>query len=135
MTTSKRDRLGSQTTAALAPPPLSLTRQSSAGPRDPSSLFFELVWTARVWSNLSMQRGYDQFCPIAKAAEVVATRWTPLILRELMANNRSFNDIYRGVPLISKAVLTTRLQELEHQGIVERKIRKGGHPEYWLTPA
>jgi len=82
-----------------------------------------------------MQRGYEQFCPIAKAAEVVATRWTPLILRELMANNRSFNDIHRGVPLISKAVLATRLQELEHQGIVERRIRAGRHPEYWLTPA
>ena len=48
-----------------------------------------------------MQRGYDQFCPIAKAAEVVATRWTPLILRELMANVRTFNDIHRGIPLIS----------------------------------
>lgn len=82
-----------------------------------------------------MQRGYNQFCPISKAAEVVANRWTPLILRELMANIRSFNDIHRGVPLISKAVLTTRLQELEYQGIVERRIREGGHPEYWLTPA
>jgi DNA-binding HxlR family transcriptional regulator len=82
-----------------------------------------------------MQRGYEQFCPIAKAAEVVATRWTPLILRELMANNRTFNDIHRGVPLISKAVLATRLQDLEHQGIVERRVRDGNHPEYWLTSA
>src|SRR5262245_43949126 len=82
-----------------------------------------------------MQNGYGQFCPIAKAAEVVATRWTPLILRELMANNRTFNDIHRGVPLISKAVLATRLQELEYQGIIERRARGGSHSEYWLTPA
>jgi DNA-binding HxlR family transcriptional regulator len=82
-----------------------------------------------------MQNGYGQFCPIAKAAEVVATRWTPLILRELMASNRTFNDIHRGVPLISKAVLATRLQELEYQGVIERRVRDGSHPEYWLTPA
>ena len=62
-----------------------------------------------------MQSGYGQFCPIAKASEVLATRWTPLILRELMANNRSFNDIHRGVPLISRAVLVARLRELEDQ--------------------
>lgn len=80
-------------------------------------------------------RGYQQFCPIAKAAEVVANRWTPLILRELMANNRTFNEIHRGVPLISKAVLVTRLQELEHQGIIAQRRRDGGRPEYWLTPA
>jgi DNA-binding HxlR family transcriptional regulator len=96
-----------------------------------------LIWSGgqQTWFNTAMQHGYDQFCPIAKAAEVVATRWTPLILRELMANNRTFNDILRGVPLISKAVLATRLQELEFQGIVERRVRNGVHPEYWLTPA
>ena len=83
-----------------------------------------------------MQSGYGQFCPIAKASEVLATRWTPLILRELMANNRSFNDIHRGVPLISRAVLVARLRELEDQGIIERRARAGGAGhEYWLTPA
>ena len=82
-----------------------------------------------------MHRGYDQFCPIAKAAEIVATRWTPLILRELMANSRTFNDIHRGIPLISKAVLAARLQELEHHGIIERRSTSGSHHEYGLTPA
>jgi DNA-binding HxlR family transcriptional regulator len=83
-----------------------------------------------------MQSGYGQFCPIAKASEVLATRWTPLILRELMANNRSFNDIHRGVPLISRAVLVVRLRELEDQGIIERRPReRGPGHEYWLTPA
>ncbi|GGI34429.1 DNA-binding HxlR family transcriptional regulator [Bradyrhizobium huanghuaihaiense] len=83
-----------------------------------------------------MQDGYDQFCPIAKTAEVLATRWTPLILRELMADNRTFNDVHRGVPLISRAVLVTRLRELEDQGIIERRARSNGTGhEYWLTPA
>ena len=80
--------------------------------------------------------GYNQFCPIAKASEILATRWTPLIMRELMADIRSFNDIHRGVPLISRAVLVARLRELEHQGIVERRPRADGSGhEYWLTPA
>jgi DNA-binding HxlR family transcriptional regulator len=83
-----------------------------------------------------MLSGYDQFCPIAKASEILATRWTPLILRELMAGIHSFNDIHRGVPLISRAVLVARLRELEHHGIVERrKHDRGPGYGYWLTPA
>jgi DNA-binding HxlR family transcriptional regulator len=83
----------------------------------------------------AMLSGYDQFCPIAKASEILATRWTPLILRELMADIHSFNDIHRGVPLISRAVLVARLRDLEHHGIVERRKRdcRPGY-EYWLTP-
>ena len=102
---------------------------------DASSLFFRLVGGGLECFNGDMHRGYDQFCPIAKAAEIVATRWTPLILRELMANNRTFNDIHRGIPLISKAVLAARLQELEHHGILERRATSGPHHDYWLTPA
>jgi len=83
-----------------------------------------------------METHYDQFCPIAKASEVFATRWTPLILRELMADIHGFNDIHRGVPLISRAVLTARLRELEDHGIIERRARTDGSGhEYWLTPA
>jgi DNA-binding HxlR family transcriptional regulator len=83
-----------------------------------------------------MGPGYDQFCPIAKASEILATRWTPLILRELMADARTFNDIHRGVPLISRAVLVARLRELEHHGIVQRRPHadRSGH-EYRRTPA
>jgi DNA-binding HxlR family transcriptional regulator len=83
---------------------------------------------------MSMQSGYGQFCPIAKAAEILATRWTPLILRELMAGSHSFNHIHRGVPLISRAVLVDRLRELEEHGIIERRPRGSSH-EYWLTSA
>jgi len=83
-----------------------------------------------------MDNGYNQFCPIAKASEILATRWTPLIMRELMADLHSFNDIHRGVPLISRAVLVSRLRELEHHGIIERRPRSNGTGhEYWLTPA
>src|SRR5690242_2937003 len=84
----------------------------------------------------NMSSGYNQFCPIAKASEILATRWTPLILRELMADIHSFNDIHRGVPLISSAVLVARLRELENHGIIERRARKHGTGhEYWLTSA
>src|SRR5262245_6345725 len=83
-----------------------------------------------------MSTGYNQFCPVAKASEIVATRWTPLIMRGLMTGIHTFNDIHRGIPLISRAVLTARLRDLEEQGIVERRRRAdGAGSEYWLTPA
>ena len=83
-----------------------------------------------------MSASYGQFCPIAKASEIFATRWTPLIVRELMTGVHSFNDIHRGVPLISRAVLVARLRELEDHGVIERRPRgDGAGHEYWLTPA
>ena len=83
-----------------------------------------------------MSASYGQFCPIAKASEIFATRWTPLIVRELMAGAHAFNDIHRGVPLISRAVLVARLRELEEHGVIERRPRAGGAGhEYCLTPA
>ena len=56
-----------------------------------------------------MPAGYGQFCPIAKASEIFAARWTPLIVREMMAGMRSFNDTHRGVPLICRALSMDRL--------------------------
>jgi DNA-binding HxlR family transcriptional regulator len=83
-----------------------------------------------------MPASYGQFCPVAKASEIFATRWTPLIVRELMTGAHSFNDIHRGVPLISRAVLVARLHELEDHGVIERRPRAdGASNEYWLTPA
>lgn len=83
-----------------------------------------------------MSVSYGQFCPIAKASEIFATRWTPLIVRELMAGARSFNDIHRSVPLISRAVLVARLRELDRHGVIERRLRAGGSGhEYRLTSA
>jgi len=62
-------------------------------------------------------RGYGQFCPVAQAAEVIAERWTPLVIRELLSGSHRFNDIQRGVPLMSPALLTKRLKTLELCGI------------------
>lgn len=80
---------------------------------------------------------YGQFCPIAQAAEVLTERWTPLVLRELaLTGSRRFNDIQRGVPLMSSSLLTKRLRQLERAGIVERRQRLDGKgAEYHLTPA
>jgi DNA-binding HxlR family transcriptional regulator len=81
-------------------------------------------------------KGYGQFCPIAVAAEIFAERWTPLILRELFSGERRFNDIRRGVPLISRSLLVTRLRELEEAGVVEsRPVPRGRGRDYRLTRA
>jgi DNA-binding HxlR family transcriptional regulator len=66
-----------------------------------------------------MRQAYGQFCPVALASEVLAERWTLLIVRELLAGARRFNDIRRGVPRLSATLLKQRLQTLEAAGIVE----------------
>ena len=80
-------------------------------------------------------RRYGQFCPVAQAAEVIAERWTPLVIRELLSGSRRFNDIQRGVPLMSSALLAKRLKTLELCGIIERRSLVGGGHEYHLTQA
>jgi DNA-binding HxlR family transcriptional regulator len=81
--------------------------------------------------------GYGQFCPIAQASEVLTERWTPLVIRELaLAGSRRFNEIQRGVPLMSSSLLTKRLRQLERAGIIQRRPRTDGKgTEYHLTPA
>jgi DNA-binding HxlR family transcriptional regulator len=79
-------------------------------------------------------KGYGQFCPLALASEIVGERWTPLVLRELILGGRRFNDIHRGVPRMSPALLSRRLKTLETAGIVERQ-RTGRSIEYALTEA
>jgi DNA-binding HxlR family transcriptional regulator len=80
--------------------------------------------------------GYRQFCPVAKAAEIVAERWTPLVLRELLCGSRRFADLHRGVPLMSRALLTQRLRQLEDAGIVQSTPKaRGRGREYALTQA
>ena len=79
---------------------------------------------------------YGQFCPVAKASEVLAERWTPLVLRELLCGSHRFNDLRRGVPLMSRSLLAKRLKELERAGVVERRKMPGRQAEeYFLTPA
>lgn len=75
--------------------------------------------------------GYGQFCPVAKASEILAKRWTPLILRELISGSTGFNEIHRGVPLMSRPLLSQRLRELAGSGVVGRSSDGG----YQLTEA
>ena len=79
-------------------------------------------------------KGYGQFCPIAKASEVLGERWTNLLIRELAAGSESFNDLRKGVPLMSPSLLSTRLKSLEKGKIIERKA-ENGHVCYKLTTA
>jgi DNA-binding HxlR family transcriptional regulator len=78
--------------------------------------------------------GYGQFCPVAKAAEVLCTRWTLLIVREMSVGSSRFNELRRGVPTCSTALLSKRLKELEAAGVVERGGTANG-ASYRLTEA
>jgi DNA-binding HxlR family transcriptional regulator len=80
--------------------------------------------------------GYGQFCPVAMAAEVLCTRWTVLILREMCAGSTRFNELRKGVPLMSPTLLSKRLKELENFGVIERiRTSEPGVFEYRLTAA
>jgi DNA-binding HxlR family transcriptional regulator len=82
-----------------------------------------------------VERSYNQFCPVAMAAEILCTRWTIVLLRELLAGSTRFNELRRGLPRMSPALLSQRLKELEEVGIVER-VPVDGEPglnEYRLT--
>ena len=70
-------------------------------------------------------RGYGQYCPITRASEVLATRWTPVIVRNLLLGCETFSEIAEGAPGIPRSVLTARLRMLERYGLVERTPRRG----------
>ena len=80
---------------------------------------------------------YGQYCPIAKAMEVVGDRWTLLIVRDMMTGTAHFNDLERGLPGISRGLLADRLRRLERTGVVEKRTQAGGRhrTEYHLTAA
>jgi DNA-binding HxlR family transcriptional regulator len=81
-------------------------------------------------------KGYGQFCPVARAAEILTERWTLLVIRELLCESTRFSDLRRGVPLMSPSLLSQRLKMLEDGGVVVRRraAAKSGW-EYRLTPA
>lgn len=81
-----------------------------------------------------MENSHGQFCPVARSAEVLCERWTPLVLRELLCGSRRFNDLHRGVPRMSSSLLAQRLRRLEEFGIVRRQAL-GKVWEYSLTQA
>ena len=79
-------------------------------------------------------RSYGSFCPVAQGAEIVAQRWVPLILRELMVGYHRLNEIRHALPLISPSVLSQRLKSLEDAGVISRQEDRDG-VTYHLTIA
>jgi DNA-binding HxlR family transcriptional regulator len=65
-------------------------------------------------------KSYSEYCPIAMGAEAIGDRWTPLILRELMCGSERFSDIHRGVPRMSRTLLSQRLRHLQRIELVEK---------------
>ncbi|GGM85350.1 winged helix-turn-helix transcriptional regulator [Dactylosporangium sucinum] len=81
-----------------------------------------------------MGASYYQFCPVAKAMELLDERWTLLVVRELIAGSQHFNDLRRGLPRMSPTLLSKRLQQLVGAGLVDRRP-EGTEVRYELTPA
>ena len=77
---------------------------------------------------------YGQFCPVAKAMELLDERWTMLIVRELIAGSHTFGDLQRGVPKMSPTLLSTRLRSLARAGVIDRH-EQGKRVYYTLTQA
>lgn len=79
---------------------------------------------------------YGQFCPVAKAMEILGEKWTLQVIRELLSGATRYNELQRGLRLISPTILTKRLNYLQEVGLVERRKIPGqqGH-EYFLTEA
>ncbi|MEZ5798385.1 MAG: helix-turn-helix domain-containing protein [Paracoccaceae bacterium] len=84
---------------------------------------------------MSERGSYGQFCPVSMAAEVFCTRWTALVLREMLAGSTRFTDLRRGVPKMSPTLLSKRLKELEAAGVVTTVARADGNLDYRLTEA
>ena len=79
---------------------------------------------------------YGQFCPVAKASEIFAQRWTPLIIRELLMGSRRFSELEIGMAHIPRSLLTQRLRSLEVAGVITRKTEGNSkRAEYHLTEA
>ena len=83
-----------------------------------------------------MSRGYADYCPIAKASEILAERWTPLIIRNLHLDCHTFTEIHEGVPRMSRTLLAQRLRTLERAGVISSKQNSAGRGRrYQLTLA
>lgn len=78
---------------------------------------------------------YRQYCPVAKAHEILGDRWTMLVVRELVLGQHTFNDIARGLPGIPRSTLSDRLQRLSAHGVVERVTNEARGHRYELTQA
>ena len=79
-------------------------------------------------------RTYGQYCPIARTSELLAERWTPIIIRNLLSGCRTFRELLDGAPGISKALLAQRLELLADHGILSREPSPSGRDgHYALT--
>jgi DNA-binding HxlR family transcriptional regulator len=79
-------------------------------------------------------KSYGQFCSVARALDLLGERWTMLIVRELLFGSAHFNELRRGIPRISRTMLSARLRELLDGGVIHREATKTG-PSYSLTEA
>jgi DNA-binding HxlR family transcriptional regulator len=87
-------------------------------------------------TNRAEQGSYGQFCPVAMAAEIVCSRWTALVLREMLCGSTRFNDLRRGVPRMSPTLLSKRLKELAEAGVIAATpTGQPGVVDYRLTQA
>lgn len=80
-------------------------------------------------------KSYGQFCSVARALDLLGERWTLLIVRELLSGSSRFAEVQRGIPRISRTMLSARLRELGDAGVVERRRGDGAGPDYRLTTA
>ncbi|MCA9952312.1 MAG: helix-turn-helix transcriptional regulator [Anaerolineales bacterium] len=80
---------------------------------------------------------YGQYCPIAKAVEILGDRWTLLIVRDLLTGSHHFNELERGLPGISRGLLAERLRRLQRMGLVEKVTGRNGRQNtaYYPTAA
>src|SRR6266508_3229649 len=78
-------------------------------------------------------RTYGQYCPIARTSELFAERWTPILIRNLLAGCRTFGELMEGAPGISKALLAQRLELLEQHGILAKEASGSGRSRYIYT--
>lgn len=76
-----------------------------------------------------------EYCPVSMGADLIAERWSLLIVREMLTGADRFNDIHRGLPHVSRTLLSQRLQALQRAGLVDRVAETESHSRYRLTAA
>src|SRR5207237_657443 len=116
-------------------PVVRCTSVRQAGRRRPVTDLYRAGHTAPIGGILrGVGATYGQFCPVAKAMELLDERWTLLVMREVLAGSERFNEIRRGVPRMSPTLLSKRLDQLVRAGVVAR-AGAGGERRYTPTVA
>ena len=78
------------------------------------------------WRDTRMVKTYAQYCPIARASEILAQRWTPIIIRTLLNGSASYSELAAEAPGIPRSLLTSRLRGLQSAELVEKAPRVSG---------